>query len=82
MIQPVSEDGGDTMNKTDETMVSVADHVVGLALVLLGTAIFFAMTIPGGRWYGYAAAGMVAVCATLFGMPLLVTGRVRQPRHH
>jgi hypothetical protein len=63
-----------------ETMVAGTDHIVGLALVLVGVAVSFALTIPGGQWYGYAAAGIIAASATFVGMPLLVTGRIRQIR--
>jgi hypothetical protein len=61
-------------------VVSLANRLVGLGLVLVGLAIFYAMTVPGGWWCEYAISGVVAVCATFFGLPLLVTGQVRQPQ--
>ena len=58
------------------------DRFVGLGLVLASLVLFYSMTIPtlAGPWVCRAILGVVAVAGTFFGMPLLVTGRVRQPR--
>jgi hypothetical protein len=55
-------------------------RLAGLGLVLVGVTIFYAMTVPGGWWYEYGIAGTVAVGATLCGLPLLMTGTIRQRR--
>jgi hypothetical protein len=55
-------------------------RLAGLGLVLVSMAVFLAMTVPGGRWYEYAIFGVLAVGGTFCGLPLLVTGRIRQPR--
>jgi hypothetical protein len=55
-------------------------RIVGLALVLVSLEAFFGLTMPGGPWYGSLFAGALGVCGTLFGMPLLVMGTLRQPR--
>jgi hypothetical protein len=61
---------------------AMMDRLVGLALVLLAMLFFFGLTIPGlmGPWYSRAVLGTLAVGGVLFGMPLLVTGRLRQRR--
>jgi hypothetical protein len=68
---------GDALQRA---LVFLAIRLVGLALVFLGLAIFYAMTIPGGWWCEYAISGFVAVCATSCGLPLLVTGAVGRAR--
>ncbi len=55
-------------------------RLAGLGLVLVSATIFYAMTVPGAWWYEYGIAGVVAVGATLCGLPLLMTGRIRQDR--
>ncbi|HXX67575.1 MAG TPA: hypothetical protein VEK07_10355 [Polyangiaceae bacterium] len=57
------------------------DRLVGLVLVLISMVLFYGMTIPGlmGPWICRCLVGLLAVCAAFFGMPLVVTGRVRQP---
>jgi len=56
------------------------ERAVGLGLVCIGMTLFYGTTIPGllGPRYVCAVLGVAAVAATFFGMPLLVTGRVRQ----
>jgi hypothetical protein len=58
------------------------ERFVGLGLVLASAVLFYSMAIPAlvGPWYCRAFLGAVAGAGTFFGMPLLVTGRVRQPR--
>ncbi len=58
----------------------LVQRAAGLGLVLVSLRIFFAMTVPGGRWFEYATSGVVAVGCVICGLPLLVTGRIRQPR--
>jgi hypothetical protein len=57
-----------------------SSRLVGLGFMLIGITILYAMARPGGQWCSYAISGLVAVCGFLFGLPLLVTGRIRQPR--
>jgi len=58
------------------------DRLVGFVLVLVSMVLFYGMTIPGfmGPSLCRCFIGAVAVGAAFFGMPLLVTGRVRQSR--
>lgn len=58
------------------------ERLVGLGLVLAGAVLFYGMSVPSlmGPWYCRAVLGVVAAGGILFGMPLLITGRVRQPR--
>lgn len=58
------------------------ERVVGLALVLVSLTLWYSLTLPAMRsaWYVTVAVGIGAACGTFFGMPLLVTGRVRQKR--
>jgi hypothetical protein len=58
----------------------LVQRFAGLALVLVSMTIFLAMTVPGGSWYEHLIAGVVAVGAAFCGLPLFVTGRIRQPR--
>lgn len=53
-------------------------RLVGLASVLLSASLFFGLSLTGGTRYGALVLGTLGVCGTLFGMPLLVTGRLRQ----
>ena len=57
-------------------------RIVGLVLVTISAAFFYGLTIPGlfGSNYEVAVACFAGVGGTFFGMPLLVTGRVRQSR--
>jgi hypothetical protein len=55
-------------------------RLAGLGLVLVSATIFYAMTVPGGWWYEYGIAGIVAVGGALCGLPLLMTGRIRRDR--
>lgn len=59
------------------------DRLVGFVLVFVSMILFYGMTIPSlmGPWICRCLVGVLAVCGTFFGMPLLVTGRVRQSRH-
>jgi hypothetical protein len=54
---------------------SAASHAA-----LVSATIFYAMTVPGGWWYEYGIAGIVAVGGALCGLPLLMTGRIRRDR--
>jgi hypothetical protein len=58
------------------------ERVVGLALVLVSLTLWYSLTLPAlqGPWYVTGAVGIGAACGTLCGMPLLVTGRIRQKR--
>jgi len=57
------------------------ERIVGLGLLLVAAVLFFGMTLPGlmASWYCCMASGLVALGGTFFGVPLLVTGRIRQP---
>lgn len=82
------KDRGGTLSRAGEPSPPLSspgswiERVVGLGLVLASLVLFYSMTIPTlvGPWYCRAVLGVVAVTGTFFGMPLLVTGRVRQPR--
>jgi hypothetical protein len=76
-VQAAGPTAGDALQRA---IVFVAVRLVGLALVFLGLAIFYAMTVPGGWWCEYTISGFVAVCATSCGLPLLVTGAVGTAR--
>jgi hypothetical protein len=57
-----------------------SSRLIGLGLMLIGITILCAMALPGGQRCLYAISGLVAACGFLFGLPLLVRGRIRQPR--
>lgn len=56
------------------------ERFAGLGLVLFSLTIFYGMTLPGLHWPWYVAGslGVAALCGVFVGMPLLVTGRLRQ----
>lgn len=56
------------------------ERVVALGLVLAGAVILYGMTLPAwtGPWACRGLLGAVGVGAIFVGMPLLITGRVRQ----
>jgi hypothetical protein len=55
-------------------------RVVGLAIVLMSLMLFYGLTLPQLQERGVVVGIMCfwGVCGTLLGMPMLVTGRVRQ----
>ncbi len=52
-------------------------RIFGLALVLLSLCVFYGLTLPG-PWSAHLLLGSLGVTGTFLGMPLLVTGRIRQ----
>lgn len=58
------------------------ERLVGLGLVLAGGVLLYGTTIPSltGPWYCRAILGLIALGGTFVGLPLLITGRVRQLR--
>jgi hypothetical protein len=58
------------------------ERVVGFGLVAVGVLLFYMLSIPGlvGSEFGLIVIGIAGVCGVFFGMPLLVTGRIRQVR--
>jgi hypothetical protein len=53
-------------------------RIFGLALVLLSLCVFYGLTLPGGPWSAHLLLGSFGVTGTFVGMPLFVTGRIRQ----
>jgi hypothetical protein len=58
------------------------ERVVGFGLVAVGVLLFYMLCIPGlvGSEFGLIVVRIAGVCGVFFGMPLLVTGRIRQVR--
>lgn len=58
------------------------ERVVGFGLVAVGVLLFYMLSIPGllESKFGSIVVGIAGVCGVFFGLPLLVTGRIRQPR--
>lgn len=58
------------------------ERVVGLGLVFTGAVVLYALTIPSlmGPWAGQAMLAGIGLASLFFGLPLLVTGQVRQTR--
>lgn len=58
------------------------ERVVGLGLAFVGIVVLYALTIPNltWPWAGQAVLGAIGLPSLFFGVPLLVTGQVRQPR--
>lgn len=58
------------------------ERMVGLGLVFTGLVVLYAMTVPTLTmpWYGQAMLDLIGLPSLFFGLPLLVTGHVRQAR--
>jgi hypothetical protein len=55
-------------------------RIVGLVSISGSVSILYGLTLGPGNWYVALVLCILAVCGALFGVPLLVTGRVRQEK--
>jgi hypothetical protein len=68
------------MQEDEERARTLMNHMMGLMLVLISVALIYTLTLPGELRFTYAICGVTGFLGILLGMPLLVTGRLRQPR--
>jgi hypothetical protein len=64
----------------EERARTLLNHAMGLMLVVISLALIYTLTLPGELRFTYAICGVTGVLGIFLGMPLLVTGRLRQPK--